>query len=974
MSLVVGQTIKDRYRIIRVLSTQGGFGNTYLAFDKTRGHDVVIKESKTAADIEQDALLSELRILLSLDHPRLPKVYDGFFHERQLCVTMQYIPGRDVSSYVVLGGPERRADPPDRPTALRWIIQTLEALAYLHARGVVHRDVKPSNLRVHNETGDIFLLDFGISHHIDRSVIRAHSPRFSPPEQHSEAARITPAADVYAVGATLYLLLTGREPPYRDNHYDKTLRLPTEESQTLPVELENIVLRAMRFNPEERYQDAQAMLEALQSLGYGPRPAAPPAPPPDQASWLERAPATQPPADPLATRATITLPREDDDAEAAPWHDGETMPAGLPINKTIKGRYHISRELSTQGGFGTTYLAVALEKKQEVVIKVSKTTEDANMDSLLAERELLSKLKHPLLPAVYEAFFYNRLLCIAMQYIPGRDVSSYLRDGPLDRRTALLWVRQLLEALAYLHRRSIVHCDVKPSNLIIATETGNLFLIDFGISQEHNQLVVRGYSRHYAAPEQRARNGKISPATDVYAVGAILHTFLTGAPPPERTAQTELPLFVGGERHTVPEDLERIIRRALRSDPADRYPHAQAMLDDLQRVPGGRAAPPQTALWGAVAVVLVLIAILTTTLIVPRLRPAPTLAATVVAQASPTVAPPSAEPVLAAATLPEATVTPVPTLPRTVIAADAAVLLAPTSPTAGSGDTPPDGTTTPGGPQVRTIQVAGQADEMTLNVRSLPARMTLLGTGLDTISSAFLQPKMPGQRALTLELVEVQAERVELALAALPPSFRVGPYELLLNGVASGTIEVRDYARAAALQGIKAEYRYLAAIRPFPSIRFNGQDIPGPFAVLLPQPDAAARGGYLRNGDLVEVLDETSNPELVLVRVRQNFDPNLVGREGWIWAWLLDDTPPPPPSPGAIQMPYNIRGESLEQVTEWLAQRGVPAANVASDYQTRERIPEVFDRFQPGEVVSSEPAEGAWIPAGGKVILGVRAP
>lgn len=174
MALPVGKTIKDRYQVVRVISSQGGFGTTYLALDLKRGQDVVIKESKTASDIEQDALLGELQILQKLDHPRLPKVYDSFFHERQLCIAMQYIHGRDVSSYLVIAGQDRRADPPDRPTALRWIVQTLEALAYLHGRGIVHRDVKPSNLRVHTETGDIFLLDFGISHHTDHALIRAH--------------------------------------------------------------------------------------------------------------------------------------------------------------------------------------------------------------------------------------------------------------------------------------------------------------------------------------------------------------------------------------------------------------------------------------------------------------------------------------------------------------------------------------------------------------------------------------------------------------------------------------------------------------------------------------------------------------------------------------------------------------------------------------------------------------------------------
>lgn len=982
MPLPIGQTIKGRYRISRIISIQGGFGNTYLAYDSTRGQDIVIKESKTAADVEQDALLSELRILLSLDHPRLPKVYDGFFHERQLCVTMQYIPGRDVSSYMVLSGPERRADPPDRPTALRWIVQTLEALTYLHSRGIVHRDVKPSNLRVHTETGDIFLLDFGISHHTERAVIRAHSPRFSPPEQHDPNGVTTPASDVYAVGATLYLLLTGREPPYRDDHNDKTLRLPTEENQTIPKELENIVVKAMCYNAEERYPDAHAMLEEFQRLGYAARAtSAPPAP--DRAD-AQASEVSNDGSRSLRTMATITLPNLEEAAETT--ERPSTSASELPLNTIINDRYYVQELISERGGFGTTYRALMMKRdkksSQEVVIKVSKTTEDVNRNSLLAESELLSKLQHPRLPAVYGAFFYKELLCIAMEYIRGRDVSSYLRDEPLDRRTAMQWMRQLLEALAYLHKRDIVHCDVKPSNLRVSGESGDLVLLDFGISQHENERVVRGYSPRYSAPEQRLGNGQITPATDVYAAGAILYTFLTGGPPPERNRQTEPVLFQDSERHAIPPELKQIARKALQPDPGDRYPNAQAMLDDLQRLPFARSSPAPALLWGLVgfgAVVLIVLAFTVSTLVSARLatsRPTDSVASEPVVASLTQVPTAALEPSVPAMS-PEATAVPAPTLARTVIVPDAVVLLAPTSRTPNAPTVPTPtavSTPTPETVQVRELEVAGQVDSAAINIRNLPVRLTLLGEGLDVLRSAALQPKTPGQRAIPLRIVETQSDRAELELAALPQSFRVGEYELLINDQVSRTIVLRDFVREARLQGVKLEYRYLAAIRPFPSIRFNNQDVQGPFAVLYREPAPSARGAYLQNGDRIEILDDTTSPDFYRVRVVSNFDPNVVGVEGWVAVWVVEDTPPLPPAPGAIQMPYNIRGEPRERVIEWLLQRGVALEQISSDFQTRERIPEVFDNFQPDEVVSSDPPEGAWISQGGSVILGVRAP
>jgi serine/threonine protein kinase len=964
MPLPLNKTIKDRYLISRVISIKGGFGNTYLAYDELRKQDIVIKESKTATDIEQDALLGELRILLSLDHPRLPKVYDGFFYEGQLCVTMQYIPGRDVSTYLVMSGPERRADPPDRPTALRWICQTLEALAYLHSRDIVHRDVKPANLRVHTETGDIFLLDFGISQQVERSLIRAHSPFYSPPEQHDPNGVTTPASDIYAVGATLYLLLTGLEPPYRDDHYDKTVRLLTEERQTIPVELENVVLRAMHYNPADRYPNAQAMLSDLQRLGYAPRTAPATVPIYDREVRPPR-PAADTPST-LPTMATVTAP---DPSQGVAEQPGATsQPSLLPVNTIIHERYHIRDVISERGGFGTTYRAFDIERKQEVVIKVSKTIEDIQQNALLAEREVLSKLKHRRLPAVYEAFFYNHLLCIEMQYIRGRDVSSYLRDGPLDRRSALRWAHQLLEALAYLHQRSIVHCDVKPANLRIDTESGDLFLIDFGISQRNNQLLVRGFSRGYSAPEQH-RRGEITPATDIYAVGAILHAFLTGSAPPEPNGQTEPVLFADQERHVIPDELKRIVRKALKFDPAERYPHARAMLEDLERLPQARPGPPPALLWGLVGVgviVLLVVAFALSRILAPAPAinanapggsqiPAPSLTTT--AGATPT-----------AALLPAAQVA--------TVNGEAAILLAPgRAPSASAQNTTATAATpTPGAHLVRQIDVPNEPDSSSIYVGRLPLKLSLVGEGLDSIKEIVLQPKAPGQRPIPMRISQAQPGRLEAEIASLPSSFRPGAYDLLIDGQPERTITLRDYVREAHVMGVKMDNRYLAAIRALPSYRFQNQDIPGPFGLLYKQPDPSARGVYVSNNDLIEILDDSSNPDFYRVRLRENFDPSQVGREGWMLAWIVNDTPPTPPTPGAIQMSYNIRSESKDTVIAWLVQRGVPAESIFVDYQTRERIPEVFDSFKPDQVVSSDPLEGAWITPGSKVVLGVRAP
>ncbi len=953
MTIQPGLTLNQRYTIRRAISEQGGFGTTYLAFDTVERREVAIKVSKTAGDIEQNALLSELQVLKSLEHPRLPRVYDGFFHQGQLCVAMQYIPGRDVSSYVLPRGPDRRAEPPDRPTALRWISQTLEALAYLHARGIVHRDVKPANLRVHMETGEIFLLDFGLSQPIAQTAIRAHSPRFSPPEQYDPGAIPTPAGDVYSVGATLYLLLTGYEPPFRDDRHDRTVRLPSEESQSIPIELEQVVLKAMSYDVADRYPDAQAMLDELRRLGYAWQPAARPAAAPT--------PTTQPAG-------------AEPDGQDPSAHDASAM---LPIGQTIKERYQIRELLSDRGGFGTTYRAFDVERGQEVVIKASKTTEDSKQDALLEERELLRQLSHERLPRVYDAFFFDGQLCVSMEYIRGRDVASYLRQGPPDLPTALRWTRQLLEALTYLHSREIVHCDVKPENLRVHHLSGELYLLDFGVSQRHNRMVVRGFTRHFSAPEQRRPGAPITPAADVYAAGAVLYNLLVGAPPPDRGPDESKPILLPTDGATsIPSDLERIVLKALMPDPADRYPNARSMLDDLRRVRlPTRPFTPARLLRAGLTVML---AVGLGLAVVSFARsfteaPAPTAVPATVSAATAPPTPLAESPVAGAGAIlaePEPTTTLVSTTSTPSSTRDA---FTPTP--AEPAETP---TATPPPFVVRQFEVADQNEREVVFVGRLPLQFTLIGEGLASIRTVTLQPAPPAtdnRPAIGLIVQRAEPGRIDLRLNRLPHGFRSGQYELLLNGLPAGiSLRLQDYLRESRILGIKYDYRHLAAIRPLPSYRFQGQDVPGPFGLLYLRPDESSRGGYLRNGDLLEILDTTSQPGWYRVRVKENFDQNLVGYEGWVLAWMVEDTPPEPPALGAIQVSWNIRGEKVENVIEDLARRGIPRENIIVDLQDRERIPEVFDRYKPNQVVSSEPPEGGWVLPGGRVVLGVRAP
>jgi serine/threonine protein kinase/MinD-like ATPase involved in chromosome partitioning or flagellar assembly len=263
---LVGRTVcDDRYKIEKRLG-QSLHSTTYLAIDTTAAkedHQVAIKQSNTEDD-KLNALLDEFDRYKRLMHPLLPTVRDRFFMNSRFCVVTKYIPGKDLHHY--LGQDDV---PAPVPFVLGWIHQILDILSYLHTQEppVVHMDIKPSNIRISNDTAQAYLLDLGISQAIDQPYRKPIGTRgYAAPEQYQPGASITPATDIYAVGATLYHLLTGVVPPDASELSEKALLFPTKRNPSLDSELDQIILKAMSIEPHERYQSAQEMLEALQPI------------------------------------------------------------------------------------------------------------------------------------------------------------------------------------------------------------------------------------------------------------------------------------------------------------------------------------------------------------------------------------------------------------------------------------------------------------------------------------------------------------------------------------------------------------------------------------------------------------------------------------------------------------------------------------------------------------------------------------
>lgn len=310
--LAINQTLQERYQIIRQLG-HGGMGAVYEAKDTRLGASVAIKEIlfelDSGSNLKQQELVRlaferEAKILASLHHEAFPRVTDYFSEQNRQFLVMELIRGDDLVELL-----EKHRSPFSLEEVLRWAEQLLDALDYLHTRNppIIHRDIKPQNLKL-TARGKIVLLDFGIAKgaenktqtSITNHTFVAVTLNYSPIEQifrvldstfrnviesgHGERVgnvsqqTIDARSDLYALGATLYHLITGQVPV---DSLKRTLENwagnsdilpnPSEVNPNIPAEISAVLLKAMEIEREDRFASAREMHQAFSQAVAGIR-------------------------------------------------------------------------------------------------------------------------------------------------------------------------------------------------------------------------------------------------------------------------------------------------------------------------------------------------------------------------------------------------------------------------------------------------------------------------------------------------------------------------------------------------------------------------------------------------------------------------------------------------------------------------------------------------------------------------------
>ncbi len=276
------------YTILHSLG-QGGFGVTYLATDAVSGQKVVIKENLPSDFAFRDSevslnvktrnssgsgsfewamnnFLNEAQTLSALSHPGIVKVLRAFAAFNTAYFVMPYVEGDSLDKY---------RDKHGAPTE-EWVRGTLrallEALKYLHGKNLLHRDIKPGNILLSKE-GEPILIDFGTARQLlsEKSQTVIESPGYPPFDQMQSHGKVGPWTDLYALGATMYKLITGDTPPKnadRVGKYDPCTPLSkrSDLKQSYSKQLLADIDKAMSLWPDDRWQNAEEWLERLSSV------------------------------------------------------------------------------------------------------------------------------------------------------------------------------------------------------------------------------------------------------------------------------------------------------------------------------------------------------------------------------------------------------------------------------------------------------------------------------------------------------------------------------------------------------------------------------------------------------------------------------------------------------------------------------------------------------------------------------------
>jgi eukaryotic-like serine/threonine-protein kinase len=270
---------------------------------------------------------------------------------------------------------------------------------------------------------------------------------------------------------------------------------------------------------------------------------------------------------------------------------------GAHVATVLAPNYELDSEIG-RGGMGIVYCARDNRLKRNVAVKLLPPELAFRSDirsRFLREAETAAQLSHPNIVPIYTVEERDNLVYFIMAYIEGDNLAKRLQDeGAMEANEVRRILREVADALAYAHKRNVVHRDIKPDNILLDIDSGRAMVTDFGIARalsdkNDSRLTATGMAigtPAYMSPEQSAGESTIDGRSDLYSLGVVGYQMACGELPfnapntPSMLVKhlSEMPVPVDRRRIDLPQDLSRIIMMLLEKDPANRFPDAQSLI------------------------------------------------------------------------------------------------------------------------------------------------------------------------------------------------------------------------------------------------------------------------------------------------------------------------------------------------------------------------------------------------------------
>jgi serine/threonine protein kinase len=553
--------IVSHYKVGEMLGG-GGMGVVYRAEDTRLKRTVALKFLSGGGGFDPNSKLRftrEAEAASALQHANICTIHDiDETDDGQVFICMDYYEGETLKLRL-----SRGAMP--IPEALEVGIQIASGLARAHEAGIVHRDIKPANIIITRRV-EVRIVDFGLAKLADRSRITKTGSKlgtiaYMSPEQ-AQGGEVGFSSDVWSLGVLLYEMLTGERPFKGDQPAAVYYQILREKPPSLreirpeiPQPLENLVTKAVEKDPAARFSSAGKMLDALLALRFL-----------------------------SATEKTE-----------------EILPPPSPTVGGYIEDYRITA-VAGRGGMGIVYKALDTGLDRDVALKVMEEQFGADprlLERFRSEAKALAKLDDPNIVKVYALRETVFGFCLVMEFVEGETLRDQIRRiGPLAPEELVKIFSQILRGLDHAHRAGVVHRDLKPSNIMI-TKSGAVKITDFGLAKvrrpgDPTKTAGVAGTPYYMSPEQITGLRNVDTRGDIFSLGMSLYESAAGRLPfsPEDSEFAVQMKIVEGRvppadsvRPGLSRELVKVISKATKTDPAERFQSAQEMRRELESIP-----------------------------------------------------------------------------------------------------------------------------------------------------------------------------------------------------------------------------------------------------------------------------------------------------------------------------------------------------------------------------------------------------